>query len=98
MSSNQFQVQDAPPPPTKFSSDGIAEAWDPLWLELGSGDTSAPITPALSIVSTSRRRRKTRLDANLMAETEAGDETRGEVRCDRRFSFRIRAPTNTIGF
>eukprot|EP00913_Durusdinium_trenchii_P035397 g33125.t1 len=54
------------------------QAWDPLWLELGSGDTSAPITPALSIVSTSRRRRKTRLDANLMAETEAGDETRGE--------------------
>eukprot|EP00435_Cladocopium_sp_Y103_P044120 s13_g12.t1 len=42
------------------------QAWDPKWL---MGDDSAPITPAVSIVSSSRRRRAPRLARELLAET-----------------------------
>lgn len=76
-----YTPRDAPMPvPTKEKSEEqtLAEgldratmpsdeqAWDPKWLV---GDDSAPITPAVSIVSSSRRRRAPRLAAELMAET-----------------------------
>ena len=46
------------------------QAWDPNYLMIDGAD-SAPLTPAVSIVSSSRRRRKPRLAAELLAETEA---------------------------
>ena len=47
-----------------------SKAWDPNYL-MTDGADSAPLTPAVSIVSSSRRRRKPRLAAELLAETEA---------------------------